>query len=116
MTSRYESRPVKVTTSRDSENVKKRGNKNIIHYVGPTFDKITEDLYDSNQLEFHVWKIGTRFYKLASEHYGDPRLWWVIAYFNKKPTDSHVSLGEVVYVPTRWHPIFDAIAEHNLEY
>ena len=47
----------------------------------------------------HVWKKGDRFYKLAHQHYRDSSLWWVIAWFNKKPTESHVEFGEVIYIP-----------------
>jgi hypothetical protein len=36
---------------------------------------------------------------LASEYYGTPELWWVIAWFNGKPTEHHVELGEVIQVP-----------------
>ena len=62
-----------------------------------------------NQLEYNdietspvVWKRGSRFYKLASEYYGTPELWWVIAWFNGKPTEHHVELGEVIQVPYSW--------------
>ena len=47
----------------------------------------------------HVWKQGDRYFKLASEYYGDPTLWWVIAWFNKKPTESHVKLGDIIQIP-----------------
>ena len=49
--------------------------------------------------EFHIWNTGDRFSKLAAEHYGDPTLWWVIAYFNKKPTDGHVKVGDQILIP-----------------
>ena len=48
----------------------------------------------------HVWSIGDRYYKLAHEYYGDSRYWWVIAWFNKKPTESHLTIGEVLYIPS----------------
>lgn len=50
----------------------------------------------------HLWKTGDRYFKLAHDHYGDSRLWWVIAWFNKKPTESNVSFGDVIYIP---HPL-----------
>jgi len=37
---------------------------------------------------------------LAAKHYGDPNLWWVLAWYNKKPTESHFSVGDTVYIPT----------------
>ena len=48
----------------------------------------------------HVWSLGDRYYKLAHQYYGDSEWWWIIAWFNQKPTESHVDLGEVVNVPT----------------
>jgi len=47
----------------------------------------------------HIWTLGDRYYKLAHQHYGESQYWWVIAWFNKKPTEAHLSLGDVVYVP-----------------
>lgn len=45
------------------------------------------------------WKLGDRLYKYAYKHYGDPSLWWVIAWFNKKPTENDYQLGEEVLIP-----------------
>ena len=47
----------------------------------------------------HIWSTGDRYFKLASEYYDDPKMWWVIAFYNKKPTEFHVSLGEIIYIP-----------------
>ena len=33
------------------------------------------------------------------EIYGDSRLWWVLAWFNQKPTEAHFKVGDVYYVP-----------------
>lgn len=63
------------------------------------------DFIEYGELEPHLWKVGSRFYKLAYEHYGDATLWWIIAFYNKKPTDSHVKIGEVIYVPRDPYPI-----------
>ena len=38
-------------------------------------------------------------YKYAYEYYGDTNHWWVIAWYNNKPTDSHFNLGDTVYIP-----------------
>ena len=43
--------------------------------------------------------MGDKLYKFAHEYYGDPNLWWVIAWYNNKPTDAHFKLGETVYIP-----------------
>jgi len=48
----------------------------------------------------HIWTTGDRLYKLADEHYGDPTLWWVIAWYNGRPTEAHFKVGDVVRVPS----------------
>ncbi len=47
----------------------------------------------------HVWRVGDRFYKLAHQYYGDSKYWWVIAWYNKKPTESHLKIGDVIKIP-----------------
>lgn len=117
MTSRYQNRPLKTSGVVKKENLlRRRGLNKINHYASPSFHKILDNMYDSYKMEFHVWKIGSRFYKLASEHYGDPRLWWVIAIFNKKPTDGHAKIGDVIYIPVDWEGVYDTIVDHAGEY
>jgi hypothetical protein len=79
--------------------LKKRGLKKIYQYETPTIYHPTADEMESLNLEAHRWTVGDRFYKLADEYYNNPRLWWVIAQFNKTPTESHVGLGDLVYIP-----------------
>jgi|TARA_R100000479_G_C6247156_1_gene150994 nucleoid-associated protein YgaU len=47
-----------------------------------------------------TWSTGTRLFKLANQFYGDPNLWWVIGFFNQKPTDAHYKIGDVISIPT----------------
>ena len=47
----------------------------------------------------HVWGLGDRLYKLATKYYSDPTLWWVIAWYNLKPTENHFKQGDTVYIP-----------------
>jgi nucleoid-associated protein YgaU len=82
--------------------LKDRGVKQIVQYGTrnlkfPTGEQITE----LNILS-HTWKYGDRYYRLAHEHYGDPNLWWVIAFFNQKPTESNFAFGDLVFIP---HPL-----------
>ena len=46
-----------------------------------------------------VWSQGDRFYKMASTYYNSPQYWWVIAFYNKKPTEQHVNLGDIIEIP-----------------
>ena len=83
------------------EMLEKRGIKKVTQYSSPQLkypppEKIAATLKRVG----HVWKHGDKFWKLASEFYGDAQLWWVIAWFNKKPTESHCKLGDIIYIPT----------------
>jgi len=48
----------------------------------------------------HVWQVGDRYSKLAHRYYGNSALWWVIAWYNQRPTEAHVKPGIVVRIPT----------------
>lgn len=64
-------------------------------------DPNTDD-EEFREIEAHdrVWSLGDKMYKLAYEHYGSTAYWWVIAWYNNKPTDAHINLGEVIMIPT----------------
>ena len=72
----------------------------------PTFSEIRE-LNTAN----HLWALGDRYYKLADTHYGSSKYWWVIAWFNKKPTEQHVELGDIIKIPL---PLRDALEAYGL--
>jgi nucleoid-associated protein YgaU len=64
------------------------------HFRYPT----TAEIQSLNRL-IHIWSTGDRYYKLAGQHYGNPGYWWVIAHYNKRPTEADVQLGDMIYVP-----------------
>tara|TARA_R110002110_G_scaffold166191_1_gene366792 strand:- start:133 stop:477 length:345 start_codon:yes stop_codon:yes gene_type:complete len=79
---------------------KSRGKENfIVQYRSPEIAYPTQDEHAELEFTRHIWKIGDRFYKLSHEHYGDSRYWWAIALFNKTPTESHVGLGQTIFIP-----------------
>ena len=47
----------------------------------------------------YIWKYSDRFYKLAFTYYNDPKLWWVIAWYNGYPTEANVKVGDVLDIP-----------------
>jgi len=82
-----------------SNYLKTRGMKVINQYNTPKFRfPEQQDLRNFSSIK-HVWSPGDRYFKLAGEYYGDPTMWWVLALYNKKPTEFHINLGEVIYVP-----------------
>ena len=85
------------------EQRKARGLRAISHYGSPNMSYPTQKQMRKIGTTKHVWKLGDRYYKLAHKYYGQTKLWWVIAWFNKAPTESHLTPGQVIYIPTPIH-------------
>ena len=78
---------------------KNRDVKRIEHYSTPVLeypDEEEEALLDTIQ---HVWTLGDRYYKLADKYYGESEHWWIIAWYNQRPTEAHLSFGDVIEIP-----------------
>ncbi len=98
--SRYESREkFKNKLEQFRDHFDKRDVNFITHYTTPIFNHIDDNNINKIELFVYTWKAGDRLYKLAHEHYNDSTLWWIIAWFNKKPTESHFQIGDQVYIP-----------------
>tara|TARA_R100001443_G_C3301331_1_gene165360 strand:- start:380 stop:733 length:354 start_codon:yes stop_codon:yes gene_type:complete len=95
---------------------KRRGLKKITHYAAPKFYHLTDEQLQNIRVEPVIWRLGSRFYKIADEEYGDPNLWWIIAFYNRKPTDFHVKLGELIFVPLDWQLVYNAVVENDDKY
>lgn len=77
----------------------KRYVNKIEHYDTPILRYPTEEEIGELDFEEVVWSVGSSYTKLANDYYGSPKLWWVIAWFNKKPMDTEVQLGDLIMVP-----------------
>ena len=106
MAKRIDRRTVRNDSELYEETFRKRGVKHIDQYPTPVMKELTVDMTAKIEQISHVWSIGDRYYKLAHKYYGDSKLWWVIARFNGKPTESHLNLGDIVSIPV---PLTDAL-------
>ena len=108
MASRYDnSTPARNADELYSELFKKRGLPFIIQWKSPTIKYPTDkDLVDLTVVQ-RVWTQGDRFFKYASEYYGDSTYWWIIPWFNQKPLESDFKLGDIVDIPTPLSDILD---------
>lgn len=71
--------------------------QNIKYYDNYMFSR--EFTTKKYQVTEHVWSHGDKLYKLANKYFGDRDLFWIISLYNNKPTDSHYSYGDIVYIP-----------------
>ena len=80
--------------------LKEKDLKYFRYYQTPQFRDLEEVDIDDIEDVGHSWGLGDRYYKLAHKYYGDPEMWWIIAWYNGKPTEAHLKIGDVVKVPT----------------
>jgi hypothetical protein len=87
------------TESIYQEIIDKRNIKQVTQYESPVFPELTVARRRAVQYDSHVWKRGDRLYKLAYNYYGNSSLWYLIAWFNQTPTESHINIGDTIMVP-----------------
>jgi len=97
---RYDNRG-KITNTDEiyDELFERREVKSITGYSTARFAEISVQNRYSLTNSLHIWKTGDRLWKLASEYYGDPGLWWLISWYNQKPTESHIKVGDSIAIP-----------------
>jgi len=81
----------------------------VEHYETTTISNLTQEQLNSLSIEIHIWKLGDKYHKLSSIYYGDAKYWWIIAYFNKKPTDAHIAIGDKLMIPTPLEKVLNII-------
>ena len=62
-------------------------------------DPMQESFLSEISISEHNFALGDSLSKIAFKEYGDPRLWWVLAWFNTKPTDLHCAIGDKIIIP-----------------
>lgn len=98
--SRYSGREIIVNNDESYDELfRDRGINQVSQYETkalyyPNNEEMADIAFDTKR-----WQVGDRLYKIASEYYGNPKYWWVIAQFNQKPTESHFQVGDIYYIP-----------------
>mgnify|MGYP003126849190 CR=1 FL=1 len=100
MSNRYDDRKIfKNSNPLYKKVLKERGVTYIRHFNTPqTSHPTISQIQELNNVQ-HIWKTGDRFYKLAAQYYSAPQYWWLIAQYNKRPTEAHLQPGDVLYIP-----------------
>ena len=73
--------------------------------------KLTQEEMNLLNNVSHIWKSGDRYYKLAALHYGNPSYWWIIAYYNKKPTEASITVGDTIIIPKPLNVLITLLSE-----
>jgi len=98
--SRYNKRTRAINANDQYKNIfDKKGVQRIEQYRTLSKRVYEDQIYDSIETINYTWKYGDMYWRLSSRYYGDPKYWWVIASFNKKPTESLNKLGDIIKIP-----------------
>ena len=110
MISRYDNRKI-FTNNFDQyrEYLEERGQSFLTQYVTPNLSHPGREDVLSLTLIPHTWTYGDRFYKLAHRYYNDVNLWWLIAWYNRAPTEFHLKAGDLIRIPTPIETIIDIL-------
>ena len=87
-----------------------RGVLNLQQHRTQRWTPLTKEIKDGFSRVNYEWKLGDNYWKLAYEFYGSTKLWWVIAWFNGRPTEAHIKVGEVIAIPA---PISELLSLFN---
>tara|TARA_Y100000310_G_scaffold128970_1_gene128119 strand:+ start:3921 stop:4262 length:342 start_codon:yes stop_codon:yes gene_type:complete len=100
MSSRYDDKAPRKNDSDSYQQVfEDRGVKFITQYTTPELTHADYKEIAALNFEYRAWKLGDRFYKLANQYYDDATLWWIIAWYNRTPTEAHVDPGHIIKIP-----------------
>ena len=99
--SRYSSRNIFINNNEEYRKVffNPRGIKRVTQYGVARLSYPSDQDLESFETINHVWQSSDTLYNLAGSYYGDAKLWWVIAWYNAKPTETHYQAGDVVFIP-----------------
>lgn len=89
------------------EKLAKRGKSFAIQYSTLSAVPLTMPQIASIEKVPYRWGHGDKFFKLAAEYYGDTSKWWIIAWYNELPTENHVNLGDLIYIPLYTDELLD---------
>jgi len=76
-----------------------RGVTRLQQYRTQKWPLLTEGTRRSFSVRRHVWKLGDSYWKIAGDTYDRPSLWWLIAWFNRSPTEAHNKVGDIILIP-----------------
>ena len=91
---------------------KKRGVKNIKQHATIRLKNPGSGERQLANTVTHVWSYGDRYFKLAAQYYGRPEYWWVIAWWNGRPTEADVDNGTALQIPTDLEQALQILGAH----
>ena len=97
---RYDNRVKRFNRAEIYEHLREdRGVKQIQQYLTQQIKTLSvKDRRELSNVK-HTWQTGDRFWKLAARYYDNAEYWWIIGWYNQKPTENHVQAGDILIIP-----------------
>ena len=109
--SRYQRREKAINDDETYDKLlKDRGVKKIEYHRTPDFLPAEDKALKSLETQVHFWSMGDAYWKLSVLFYGDPSHWWVIAAYNKRPTEAHNAIGDRLEIPVNLSDALQVVA------
>ncbi len=86
-------------TSIYSKVLENRGVRFIEQYPSNPIREATTEMRLRLNKKYHTWASGDKLFVLSANYYDDPRYWWLIAWFNNRPTEQHIQIGDIIEIP-----------------
>jgi nucleoid-associated protein YgaU len=112
MANRYERNKIITSNLNDlslKEVIESRSVKSISHFNTSNLKFPTIEQISSFRIVKYTWKSNDKYWKLSTQFYGDPKYWWVIAWFNKKPLESMINMEEQISIPLPLIDVLEAV-------
>ena len=87
--------------------LERRGRKFLKFKRTKRFDKLSD--LELEVLGEHVWAKNDKLFRLSLKYYGTIEYWWVLGSINKKPTDAHYEIGDILFIPSNPTLVVEAL-------
>lgn len=84
-----------------------RGIRQMRQYSTGRIGYPTNEEMKQFDIQTKTWTATSKLHQIAFDAYGSPEYWWVIGWFNKKPTEAHFSIGDVYYIPRPFEKVLE---------
>ena len=83
----------------------------IDQYTTPRFLYPTDEQSELISYFTHIWSPSDKYYLLAHRYYNDSSHWWIIAQYNKAPTEQHLTAGQEIKIPYPLSAVFNYLGQ-----
>lgn len=93
-----------------------RGKDFITKRDPPTYPRKTRALRSMVNETLYVIQANDNWYKIAHRFYGNKDMWYIIAWYNKIPSDTLLKTGETLTIPASPEVVLNFMETRGIDY